>query len=357
MQVLFWPRDSNPYQGLLIDVLSAEGIRVSYLGERTRSHTVNLLLLPAEVVAARRHGASVVHLHWLYRFNLPVGRAKSLTRRLSRAWFAVTLGVIRLLGLRLVWTAHNVLPHSQIFPDDVNARIRLLESCDAVIVHSEATTAEIRRRGWPLPARTVTIPPASLVEPPSISRAAARAALNLPPDHRILGMVGRIDRYKGPDVLLRAAAEVTQGADHLSVVIAGRCTDRHLERELEQLAADAGVDVRLDLRELTDQEFDVYLAALDAFVVPFHRATTSGSVATALSAGLVVMVPEHVALGEIPAELITRFEDLGQQLRDWIRRPAIDAAEHRARAMAWARGRTWAEVGAETAELYRSLQR
>lgn len=354
MRVAFWPRDSNPYQAQLVDGLRAHEVEVGYLGELTQSHTLNVILLPVELLAARIRGMSVVHLHWLYRFNLPIPRGKRLTRRLARAWFEVMLRVSRICGLRLVWTVHNVLPHAQIFDDDSLARTQLLRRCDAVIVHSTATTADIESRGWHLPPLTAVIPPASLAAAPTVSRERARAELGLSSDACVVGLIGRIDRYKGAVDLIQAAIGARPRVDRLSIVIAGRCSEQGLADELRRLASSNSVDVRLDLRELTDEEFDTYLAALDVFAVPFHRVTTSGSVATALAAGLTVLIPNHVALGEIPAELITRYHDLAAELRHQACRQRSDVEAHRARAMAWAQSRGWDEVAAETAQLYRA---
>ena len=354
MRVAFWPRDSNPYQAQLADGLRAHEVEVSYLGELTQSQTLNVLLLPAELLTARLRGLKVVHLHWLYLFNLPIARGKRITRRLARFWFAVVLGASRACGLRLVWTVHNVLPHAQIFDDDSLARVQLLRRCDAVIVHSTATTADIESRGWQLPSRTEVIPPASLVAPPTISRAQARAELGLSPDAYVVGLLGRIDRYKGAIDLIQAATEAQPWVEKLNVVIAGRCSDGRLADELRQLATRTSAEVRLELHELTDEEFDTYLAALDVFAVPFRRVTTSGSVATALAAGLTVLVPGHIALGEIPDELITRYQDLAVELRQQARRQHSDIAAHRAHALAWAQSRGWYDVAAETAQLYRA---
>ncbi|MFT4165611.1 MAG: glycosyltransferase family 4 protein [Microlunatus sp.] len=341
----------------MADGLRAHGVEVGYLGEWTRSHTLNLLLLPVQLAVGRLRGLEVVHLHWLYRFGLPIPWGKRFTRRLSRAWLEVVLGVSRLCGLRLVWTAHNVLPHGQIFDDDSLARTRLLQHCDAVIVHAAATIADIESRGWPLPPLTAVIPPASLVAAPTISRERARAELGLPPDACVVGLIGRIDRYKGAVDLIRAAIEAQPSVEQFSVVIAGRCSEQGLADELRQLANSGSVDVRLDLRALTDEEFDTHLAALDVFAVPFHRVTSSGSVATALAAGLTVLVPEHVSLGEIPDELLTHYRDLPAELRHQACRESTDSEDHRARAMAWAQSRGWDEVAAETAQLYRATHR
>src|SRR3954452_17492458 len=103
--MLVLPRDDNPYQELLYGELRRRGVRVRYVGRLTPSHTLNLLLLLFELAGCRMAGARLVHLHWVFAFTLPFGR------RVTQQWFGLLLRVIGLLGLRLVWTAHNVLPH------------------------------------------------------------------------------------------------------------------------------------------------------------------------------------------------------------------------------------------------------
>jgi len=144
MKVLVLPRDPNPYQRLLYAEMQRHGARVSYLGQLTPSRTLNLLLLPAETAVRRAGGARVVHLHWVFGFGLP-GFPGS--RRLAQAWFGVWLLTLKLLRLRLVWTAHNVLPHEQVFADDEAARRALVRHCDLVLAHSPAALDGLGRIG------------------------------------------------------------------------------------------------------------------------------------------------------------------------------------------------------------------
>ena len=59
MKVLVLPRDANPYQGLLYGEMQRLGVQVIYLGELTPIQTLNVLLLPLEVMARRLAGARV----------------------------------------------------------------------------------------------------------------------------------------------------------------------------------------------------------------------------------------------------------------------------------------------------------
>jgi D-inositol-3-phosphate glycosyltransferase len=73
---------------------------------------------------------------------------------------------------------------------------------------------------------------------PGIGKSAARVKLNVAPDAIMLTFVGRIQPHKGPDVLLRAAAEMVSHSPHLraklAVVIMGGASGSGLD-ELEKL--------------------------------------------------------------------------------------------------------------------------
>jgi D-inositol-3-phosphate glycosyltransferase len=73
---------------------------------------------------------------------------------------------------------------------------------------------------------------------PGFGKAAARVKLNIAPDAIMLTFVGRIQPHKGPDVLLRAAAEMVTHSPHLraklAVVIMGGASGSGLN-ELEKL--------------------------------------------------------------------------------------------------------------------------
>ncbi len=146
MRVLVFPRDDpNPYQRLLYGEMERLGTRVSYLGRLTPSRTLNLLLLPLEVAVRRAGGARLVHLHWVFGFGLPGGSRFAGMRRLAQAWFTLWLRTTRLLGVRIVWTAHNVLPHSPVFADDIAARRALVAASDLVLAHSAVGPGGSRR--------------------------------------------------------------------------------------------------------------------------------------------------------------------------------------------------------------------
>jgi hypothetical protein len=147
MKVLVLPRDPNPYQRLLYSEMQSLGVRVSYLGELTPSRTLNLCLLPLETAARRMTGARLIHLHWVFAFALPGAGRLPVMRRLAYIWFLAWLRICRMLGMHLIWTAHNVLPHQPVFADEVSARRALVRASDLVLAHSPSTLAELAGLG------------------------------------------------------------------------------------------------------------------------------------------------------------------------------------------------------------------
>jgi glycosyltransferase involved in cell wall biosynthesis len=116
--------------------------------------------------------------------------------------------------------------------------------------------------------------------------------------------VGRMIREKGPDVLLKAAAELNR--DDLEIVIVGsQGFDReaelsHYERELRELATEARVPVRF-LPFAPRPEIPELLRGADIMVVPSRWQEPSAlTVGEALATGLPVVASR---VGGIPAVL------------------------------------------------------
>lgn len=104
-------------------------------------------------------------------------------------------------------------------------------------------------------------------------RAAARAALGLPPAGRLVAFIGRIQPLKAPDVLLRAAALLPAGAGPVRVVVAGGPSGTGLAAPdgMARLAAELGIADRVTFLPPQSREdlVNVYRAA-DLVAVPSY---------------------------------------------------------------------------------------
>ena len=303
------PRDKNPYQELLYSQLRLRGYRIKYAPELTRSRTINLLLLPFQLTWLSLRGYTVLHVHWTYSLGFPFGNRVPGVRRVSRLWFGVVLWAASLAKLHIVWTAHNVLPHAQVFDDDRRARRMLIEKAELVIAHSTSTIEELRTT-LASPRRSVVIPH-GVIDPDGL--------LSLDPPSgdqpRSVLYFGRIEPYKGVEDLLAALA----GLDgELRVHVAGSCSDPILRDRLERASADLR-GVTLALGYVPDRQIRSLFAQADAVVFPYRAITTSGSLTLAQAAGRVAIVPALPAFAELPDDAVVRYAPGVDGLRSALR--------------------------------------
>ena len=300
MKVLAFPRDANPYQVRLYDALARRGVSVRYVGELTRSQTVNLLLMPFELLVRRLAGARVLHVHWLFTFGLSWAPRFPAARRVARLWLVITLFFCRLCRLRVVWTAHNVLPHQPVFDDDRAARRALMGACAALVAHSEFAIDELSKLA-PMPDKVAVVPhPAdvtALAEPIYTG--------DVPGGELRLLFFGNIERYKNVPAIVEA---MTGLAGRATLTIVGRCVDPQLAREVETLAAHSPARVELQLRRVPDDSLRDAIRQADAVVLPFSAVTTSGSVTTAMQYGKPVVIPDLPAFRDLPDDAVIKFD-------------------------------------------------
>lgn len=348
MKVLVFPHDSNPYQALLYAEAATLGAEVTYLGKLTPFGSVNLLLLPAELAVRRLTGAQIVHLHWLWGFLLPGAGRFRVLRRASLAWFHVCIILIRLLGLRLVWTAHNVLPHSPIFPDDIAARRFLVNQCDVVFGHSAWTLSSLAEIGA-VPRRWTLIRHAPFQPTPATSgakRSRAREA-------REFLFFGKIFDYKGVEDLLEAFAQVQESRQaHLTV--AGECINPALRTRIQSYA---GARVSLRLQFIPDSDIEPLMYDADVVVLPFRRITTSGSALLALSYGKPLVIPALSALADLPDDAVFRYDGsitgLAATLRSVTNTEEAVLLRMSSAALAYSAEATWNQAASTTVVEYR----
>ncbi|WP_374687634.1 glycosyltransferase family 4 protein, partial [Promineifilum sp.] len=345
MKVAFLPVYANPYQRLLAEGLASQGVVVEMLDG----------LPSAAWLRARRGDVDILHYHWLY--GLYMARYDTSRRTVA---FLSRLRLARALGYRIVWTAHNILPHAvgyqaALRPLHVALRRRMMRAADAVIIHCEAGRRELLarfpRRG---PTHVISIGSYAGVYPLTLTRAAARAALGLDADQFVYLFLGNVAAYKG----LERFVEVFQrraGAGDVAL-IAGRNRDAALVRRLERAAA-GDSRIRLWAQFIPDDEMQRFLLAADVMVAPFERVLTSSSVMVGLSYGLPVIAPDLGCLPElIPLDAgmlypATDPDALGSALID-IKNSDILAMSAAARRVV--DGLRWEDIGGQTADVYRA---
>ena len=193
------------------DAVASAGATVRFEEGPSGSQTINLLLAPLMLVRHRLGGYRLLHIHWVFRFSLPWARRSRLGRQAMQWWFMFYLWSAHVLGYRIVWTAHDLLPHEQVFADDRRGREYLIARSDAVIALSQASAAALAELG----ARDVrVIPFASYADPypVTLTREEARSQLGIAENDVAVLLIGKIERYKGADLLLEAVAALSPRA-------------------------------------------------------------------------------------------------------------------------------------------------
>ena len=118
----------------------------------------------------------------------------------------------------------------------------------------------------------------SFIRRTELDRDAARAELGLEPDRFHFVAIGFIQPHKGFDRAVRALRRLSGDRARVHVVGSVRVNVEHADRYLQSLTelvnATPGADLRVQF--VNDDEFDRWIVASDALVLPYRRIVSSG---------------------------------------------------------------------------------
>ena len=301
--------------------------------------------------------SDVVHFQW------------SLGQRTDR----LHLPILRRLGKRLVYTAHDVLPHEPEIMSLEHCRW-LYHACDALFVHGERLKELMVDRFSVKPEAIHVIPHGNYNfisdVPGPWTREAARSSFGFDERDRVVLFFGLIRAYKGIDTLLEACRIVADlGLAHgqrLRILIAGRVFNDHwAEGGYEKLIQNAnlGEQVELHFGHIEMKDIARYFRAADVVAVPYKRGSQSGVLRLAYSFGKATVATRVGSLSEVPPADLARFvqpedpEQFAEALRDLlVDASAAEALGGRARHYADTE-LSWAHIATTTRDVYTSLSR
>lgn len=351
--VIFFPEDETPYLRRLSEAVSSTGTPVSLWRAPTGSATLNLLLGPLWILILAWRGVKIIHIHWTYNFS---PSSDPLIGRLARWWFEVFLASAHAGGVKIVWTAHNLLPHEAVFDDDLAARKVLASRADAIIALSPHGAQEVSELFGVTDVTVIPLGPLEL--PPSRSdRESLRLARGVD-ERTFFTFFGFLRPYKGLEALIAAAEQL--GPD-VAVAIAGQGESNYVAK-LEKLVAAAnaaGANVNFEPRWYDEEELADLLVATDVCVFPFVRVDNSGSALLAQATGLPVILPDLDSLRHIDNPGVMRFDHtdpVAALVEAMATAAKMDHAELAAlgcSAREWASELNWTEIGKETTAVYR----
>lgn len=266
----------NKYCPALIHGIKAEGIDVRFSAE-------DFFTFPLFGIVGFSGLPQIVHLHWIDHYTIKKSLWKSLCASLI---YISALLLLRILGVKIVWTVHDYINLSENFPRlDVLIRRFTARLSHAIIVHTRAAGVEmtsIYKLSDADESKIRIIPHAHFIEqyPNTLSQTEARLRLALDDDIFVFGLVGYIRSYKGILHLIEAFRRLD--GDNLRLIIAGMPFDISFGHVV-RAAAGADRRIRLYLNFIEDEDLQVFLNSVDVMVFPFTRSLTSGSLILAMS--------------------------------------------------------------------------
>jgi len=333
---------------------------LEHLAHALERHGCSVIRSPEEPTAHwlwRAHNTiDVIHLHWPEQFYQ--------TGTKYRVWIGIIklwrfLAQVRLAQLPLIWTIHEVYPHSiyeSRYPIWLHryARRLLCQNADALTVNCHSARLLIERAFVP---RSVV----SVVElgnysdfyPNTISRARARERLGLAVDTTMFLVFGTMRPHRNPVDVIRAFRQIDNSNARLFVV--GQASlGIHAEVERE---AWEDWRIRVFPYVIENDQIEIYFKACDVLVMPGKDYLTSAVVMLGLTYGKPVIAecagctPDMVG----NAGLLYRPNDpdgLLLRMKDAL---TIDLAELGERARLRGEVTTWDRSAHKLSEIYASI--
>lgn len=298
LSVLMLPdySNSNPYQCELRSGLESNGVSV------TITDSIGLFAVLSAVVAQERR-PDIVHLHWLDPFTINESRLLTV---ISGLRLALELVILRIWGITIVWTVHNLVEHRQRAPRlERGIKHIVVRLCHGSIVHcSAARKAAIQE--YRLPRRVEhkfhVVPHGHYIDVyPNGGSSGFRLATDqseTPFDESnvVFLYFGLIRPYKNVSGLIKAFKSLEN--EQARLLIVGNPSHAALEADIRDRCAD---DDRIHtvLEYIPNDEIQDYMNAADVVVLPFEKVLTSGSALLAMSFGRAVIAPEIGCVGDV----------------------------------------------------------
>lgn len=183
---------------------------------------------------------------------------------------ALTL-VLRARGARVIGTVHNRNPSHGPRPGvAIRLTVRVL---NLAVAHTDEIAAWLRSMG--IDVCRLPFPP---LQPPDVrTRAFTRGELGIADDAVLVAQVGRLARYKGIGILVKAfAAALDHNEGCLHLLIAGEPTEGIDPAHLVAASGIPSDRITVIPRYLSDSELIGVLDMIDAIVLPYQYIDNSG---------------------------------------------------------------------------------
>lgn len=202
--------------------------------------------------------------------------------------------LLKLLGIRIVWTFHNKLPHhgtrrrrSRFFMQF------LMRLSHAIVIHCHESESHLA----PWLGKVHYVPLGNFIGIYPPPRQELRPLLQIPQSHLVFLCMGALKRYKNVELLLAAFRQLP--APDIRLLVAGEPESPEYGNQIRRLAGN-DARIHLELSYVPDDQIQAYLAAADLLVFPLERQSSlnSSAIILAFSHAKTVLAPRIGTLTE-----------------------------------------------------------
>ena len=290
MKIIFIPdyRKGNSYQTSLSNSLSKQGVSVCF-GNSSGFFAV--------LRSVKRYWKpDILHVHWPHPFMVGNNRLMTIIKSID---FICELFLLKLSGIKIIWTVHNIVDHEGKFKClELSFNKFLVALCDRLIVHCPSAKSEVIKV-YPKSASSIAVIShgnyigwyKNVITPTE-----ARDELKLGAEDIVFLYFGFIRPYKGIPELISAFKNLNN--PQVKLLIAGKPYNDEIALHILDRCKD-NENIKNILKFIPDEDIQLYMNAADVVVFPFKDILTSGSVILAMSFGKPVIAPQAGCISDI----------------------------------------------------------
>lgn len=224
----------------------------------------------------------VIHVQWLRIWHLDY----------AFAWLS------KKMGARLIFTAHNILPHTPKASDTPHFR-KYYRLVDKIIVHNNRTRNELTEFAQVSPEKVKVILHGvfpSHVDNDAVQQAAnaIKAHIGIKEGDTVFSCLGVQNKYKGTELVLRLWADTPalHNNPRCHLLVVGR------NQNVDYSIAEGIANVFILNEMISDIDFEAYLQISSVVLLPYLNISQSGLLFSAVNAGVPTLVSDVGGLTE-----------------------------------------------------------
>lgn len=252
----------------------------------------------------KRKEFDIAHFHWPeFYYNTSIQTGKKFFSILR---FSIFLIFLKICGLKLCWTAHNLYPHTVFKKNilDYIARNIIVLLSDAVFIHGKQSAEILSKEFRFSKIKLCEVQHGNYIDhyQNTVDRKTARERIKIPEKYYTYVFLGKCSTYKNLELLIDTFLKIKQ--NDVALVIAGKYSDEIYYKEISELLKSRRAEknasrIYMFNKYISDEEMQYFANAADVIVLPYREILTSGAALLALSFGIPVIAPGKGYLKDI----------------------------------------------------------